>query len=93
MYFKVTKLQSILYKGNIVNTPILAVHLNLFTLLRDVIYRSSFQEGVFWYCSVWSCKLVTPHMHAHAGGYVIGAGVHKYMYIYYIYITKNNNIY
>ena len=26
-----------------------------------------------------SCVLITPHVHARAGGYVIGAGVHKYV--------------
>ena len=32
-------------------------------------------------------SFITPHMHARAGGYVIGAGVHIYIYIY-IYIYK-----
>ena len=34
--------------------------------------------------------MITLHMHARAGGYMIGAGAHIYLqYILYMYMTKN----
>ena len=47
-----------------------------------LLVEHTFRRESAYHCLCCFCDVVTPHAHARAGGYVLGAGVHIYNTVY-----------